>query len=245
MADVRIFDEGGELSRQAALCGAETIRAAIKEKGQAVIVLATGSSQIDMLAALVQEPDIDWSRVSAFHLDEYIGLAQTHSACFRHYLRTRFIEPLGVKPIFHEIRGEAEPIQEIERLKRLIEEKDIALCFAGIGNNCHLAFNDPPADFLTTEPYLLVKLDEDCRRQQVEGGWFGALEEVPNQAISMSIRQILKARRIIVLAQGVRKAEAVSQALQGKVSPNAPASILQEHHDTLWFLDQDASAKLK
>jgi len=246
MADVRLFDEAQELARQAALCGAETIRTAIQERGQAVIVLATGSSQIEMLAALVREPDIDWSKVEAFHLDEYIGLARTHSACFRHYLHTHFIEPLNVKPIFHEIRGEAEPAQEIERLRGLIEEKDIALCFAGIGNNCHLAFNDPPADFVTTAPYLLVELDEDCRRQQVEGGWFASMEEVPHQAITMSIHQILKAQRIIVLAQGARKADSVSHALQAQVSPSYPASILQWHRgDALWFLDRDASAKLE
>jgi len=245
MADIKLFDKVEELGKQAALYGAQAIRHAIHKNGHAFIVLATGSSQFIMLEQLVQLPDIDWTAVSVFHLDEYIGLERTHKASFRRYLQTRFMHPLGYKPTFHEINGEAPPKQEIERLNQLIMGKEIAVVFAGIGNNCHLAFNDPPADFENTDPYLLVELDDICRRQQVEGGWFSTLAEVPKQAISMSIRQIMKGKLIIALAQGERKADALYHALECGVSCDYPASILQNHDNAVWFLDQEAASRLK
>jgi len=263
MLDLRIFDDTQKIGMEAALCGAETIRKAITQKGRAVIVLATGSNQIAMLESLVRMPDIDWSVVTAFHLDEYIDLSFTHNASFRHYLRERFMKPLermpkSVKrfsdknggkdkinqPILHEINGEANPACEIARLNQLILHEEIDLLFAGIGDNCHLAFNDPPADFEAQSPYLLVELDETCRQQQVDGGWFSDLNHVPTRAISMSINQIMRAQRIIVQARGARKAQAIWHALQDPVDNNYPASILQHHPDTIWFLDQSAAAKL-
>jgi len=243
--DVRIFDDARELSRQAALCGAESIRSAISERHCAFIVLATGSSQIQMLEYLVQMPDIDWSVVTAFHLDEYIGLSRVHKASFRRYLREHFVQPLNGKPTLHEIDGEGDPEKETQRLNQLIINHEIDVVFAGIGENCHLAFNDPPADFCTKNPYLVVSLDELCRQQQVDGEWFSDLSEVPLNAISMSISQIMKAKRVIALANGKRKANAVYHALNGDISSDYPASILRQHDNAIWFLDSDATMQLK
>jgi len=244
MVDVRIFETREELGKQAALHGAESIRTAIAENGYAFIVLATGSSQFEMLAHLVQLPDIDWSAVTAFHLDEYIGLSSDHKASFRRYLRERFVQPIGGRVTLHEIDGEADPHREVERLNELLQDKDIAVIFAGIGENCHLAFNDPPADFNTASPYLLVDLDEACRLQQVGEGWFADLDGVPKRAISMSINQIMKGKHLILSASGERKAEALYHAMKGGIDPNYPASIVQRHNHATWFLDRAAAARL-
>jgi len=244
MPRLKIFDEMEELARQAALCGAEAIRAEIARKGHAFIVLATGSSQFEVLAHLVAMPDIDWSCVTAFHLDEYIGLSRQHKASFRRYLQERFVLPLKGQVLLHEIDGEADPLAEVVRLNQLIEGKEIAVLFAGIGENCHLAFNDPPADFETTSPYLVVELDEACRRQQVGEGWFATLDEVPTQAISMSIYQMMKGRRIILVANGARKQQALHDALKGEVDCRYPASILQNHKHVFYFLDRQAAIRL-
>jgi len=244
MADIRLFDDLEELGRQAAICGGEAIRDAISRQGHAFIVLATGSSQFKVLEYLVAMSDIDWSCVTAFHLDEYIGLSRDHQASFRRYLQERFVIPLQAKALLHEIDGEQDPEKEVTRLNQLIADKDIAVAFAGIGDNCHLAFNDPPADFETTAPYLVVELDEACRQQQVRGGWFDDLTHVPSHAISMSIQQIMKAQTIILSATGVRKQQALRHALKGKVDCHYPASILQSHHNSIYFLDSIAAADL-
>jgi len=244
MPEIRLFGDLEELGRQAALCGGNAIRAEIAEKGHAFIVLATGSSQFKVLEHLVEMPDIDWSCVTAFHLDEYIGLDRAHKASFRRYLQERFVAPLKGQALFHEINGEAEPKEEVERLNQLILDKDIAVVFAGIGENCHLAFNDPPADFETKSPYLVVELDEACRQQQVGEGWFANLAEVPSQAISMSINQIMKGRLIVLSASGTRKQQALRHALKGQVDCQYPASILQRHDGAVYFLDHVAAAGL-
>jgi len=198
-----------------------------------------------MLAELVKAPDIDWGNVTAFHLDEYVGLPVTHPASFRKYLRERFVAQLP-KPLaaFHEINGEGDPQAECDRLKGLITGRRIAVAFVGIGENGHLAFNDPPADFDTEEPYLVVNLDEACRKQQLGEGWFPTFDDVPKQAISMSIRQILKSERILCSVPDARKAEAVRACLAGPVSNLAPASILQNHAGTTVYLDKPSAALL-
>jgi len=244
MPELRLFGDLEELGRQAALCGRHAICSEIAEKGHAFIVLATGSSQFKVLEHLVAMPDIDWSCVTAFHLDEYIGLDRAHKASFRHYLQTRFVSPLKAQALFHEIDGETNPIREVERLNRLIADKDIAVVFAGIGDNCHLAFNDPPADFETKSSYLMVELDEACRRQQVEGGWFANLAEVPSHAISMSVNQIMKGKLIVLSASGERKQQALRHALKGQVNCQYPASILQRHGNSIFFLDHVAARHL-
>lgn len=233
------------LGQAAAQEGAMAIREAIARDGRAAIIVATGASQFEMLDQLVRE-DIDWSKVTAFHLDEYVGLPESHPASFRGYLRTRFIEKVGDLGEFIAVDGDAADVQaEIARLNDRIAAEQIAVCFAGVGENCHLAFNDPPADFDTEQPYLVVDLDAACRQQQFGEGWFPTLADVPTQAVSMSIRQILKSQRIILSVSDARKAEAVKAALEGPVSNLAPASILQTHDAVSVHLDPAAASLLR
>lgn len=235
-----------EMGRAAAEDGAALIRTALAERGEANIIVATGASQFHMLATLVQEPEIAWDKVTVFHLDEYVGLPLTHPASFRKYLWERFHSklPLPVKA-FHYVNGEADPEAECRRLNQRIEGVAVDVCFCGIGENGHLAFNDPPADFETESPYIVVELDEGCRKQQYGEGWFPTLEAVPRKAISMSIRQIMKARQIVCAIPDERKAAAVQRALEGPVGPDVPASILQQHPDAVLHLDAAAASLLK
>jgi glucosamine-6-phosphate deaminase len=240
---VHIYDNPATLGKHAGNLAAQAIRAAIQRNGQARIILATGTSQFHTLDTLVHEPDIDWSRVTLFHLDEYIGLPDSHGASFRRYLRERFIQQVPPLAATHLIDGENNPGQECRRLADLIRPVTIDVALVGIGENGHLAFNDPPADFDTHEPFLVVDLDLDCRKQQLGEGWFPSLDEVPRQAISMSIHQILSAKRIICSVPDLRKATAVRDCLTQPVSPLHPASILQTHPDCQILLDA-ASASL-
>jgi glucosamine-6-phosphate deaminase len=236
-----------QLGRRAASQGAHYIREALAANGAATIVVATGASQFEMYDALVAESDIDWSKVTAFHLDEYLGLPATHGASFRKYLRERFVSRLPTPlAAFHEINGEApDAAAECQRLGSLIAGKTIDVLFCGIGENAHLAFNDPPADFDTESPYIVVDLDEACRRQQLGEGWFPKLSAVPKQAISMSIRQIMKAQVVVCTVPDERKADAVHAAVEGPVTPEIPASVLQEHPNCILFLDGESSRLLK
>ncbi len=244
MIDVRLCPNVEALGAAVARIGAAAMTAAIAERGHASIILATGMSQFATLEHLAVTSGIDWSRVTAFHLDEYVGLPESHRASFRRYLRGRFLAKLPHQPHFVPVDGDAANTSaELARLNAAISGHDIDVCFAGIGENAHLAFNDPPADFTTTEPFLVVELDEACRHQQLGEGWFPTLEAVPKHAISMSIRQILKSRLILLSAPDERKARAVKATLEGAVSPDVPASILQQHGHTMLFLDP-ASASL-
>jgi len=231
--------------QQAAADGAELIQAAIEARGEANVILATGASQFEMLDALAKAPDIRWDKVNGFHLDEYVGLPITHPASFRQYLWQRFISKLSL-PLksFHYISGEANAKAECERLGRAIRQHPIDVAFVGVGENGHLAFNDPPADFETESPYLVVALDEDCRKQQLGEGWFPSLADVPTHAISMSICQIMKSRAIICTVPDLRKAQAVRNTVIGVVSPRVPASILQQHDQCALYLDPPAASLL-
>lgn len=242
--DIRVHDDKVSLGAAAAREGAEGIRQALVERGSANVILATGASQFEMLDALVRE-EIDWSRITVFHLDEYVGLPVTHGASFRKYLRERVMDRLPVRPAFVEVVGDApDPAAETVRLGELIAKHPIDVCFAGIGENGHLAFNDPPADFGTEAPYLVVNLDEACRRQQLGEGWFPTLDDVPRQAISMGVRQIMKSRQIVLSVPDARKAAAVAGAVDGPVTPMCPASILQQHPNTTLHLDRASAAGL-
>ena len=239
-----VHDDKAAMGRAAAAEGISAIREALARDGRAAIIVATGMSQFEMLEELVQA-DLDWSRVTAYHLDEYVGLSRDHPASFRGYLQTRFVEKVGALGEFVAVDGDAPDLQaEIARLNARIAAEDIAVCFAGVGENCHLAFNDPPADFDTDAPYLVVDLDAACRQQQYGEGWFPTLEDVPAQAISMSIRQILKARKIILTVPDARKAKAAKAALEGPVTNTAPASILQTHGDVSVHMDPPAASLL-
>ena len=229
----------------AARAGAELLRAALRENVAADVIVATGASQLEMLAALVKEPGIAWDRVTAFHLDEYVGLSITHPASFRRYLWERFhrLLPLPLKA-FHYLNGESDPQAECKRLGTIIRESPIDVAFVGIGENGHLAFNDPPADFTTDEPYLVVNLDEACRRQQLGEGWFPTFDDVPKRAISMSCRQILKSKHVVCTVPDRRKAQAVKGTVEGLVSRQVPASILQQHPSVTLYLDSESASLL-
>jgi len=232
------------MGQLAGITGAELIRNAIQNQGFANIILATGTSQFETLNQLLVEKDIDWSKVSVFHLDEYLGIPITHPASFRKYLLERFFTKVPQLKAYELIDGEQDPEKECERLSTLIQNQPIDVAFVGIGENGHLAFNDPPADFETKKPYLVVDLDHDCRMQQLGEGWFTDLDSVPKHAISMSIQQILKSKSIICSVPDLRKALAVKNCLEGEISPLHPASILQNHPDCRVFLDIGASSKL-
>jgi len=241
---LQVHGDSDTLGAAAAAQGASAIADAIDSAGQATIIVATGASQFAMLDRLVAH-DIDWGRVTAFHLDEYIGLPATHGASFRGYLRKRFVERVTGLKAFVEVGGDAADLDaELARLNGRLAGETVAVCFAGIGENCHLAFNDPPADFAIEDPYFVVELDEACRRQQLGEGWFENLDAVPQRAISMGIRQILKSRQIILSVPDRRKAAAVQHAVEGPVSPLFPASILQQHPHTTLHLDTAAASLL-
>jgi glucosamine-6-phosphate deaminase len=231
-----------ELGRKAAEKGAELIRKAIDEKGEANIIVATGASQFEMLAELVKQ-DVDWTKVTGFHLDEYVDMPVTHPASFRKYLKERFVDKVPLKAFYYVNGDTGDPQAECDRLGRIIREKPIDVAFIGIGENGHLAFNDPPADFETEEPYLVVNLDEACRKQQLGEGWFPTLEDVPERAISMSIKQILKSKNIICSVPDERKARAVQGTVKSEITPMIPGTALQKHSATWLYLDE-ASASL-
>ncbi len=231
-----------ELGKNAGKEAAIQIRKAINNNGYANIVLATGTSQFETINQLVKE-DVSWEKVTVFHLDEYIGISNTHPASFRKYLQERFVDKVDKLGSIYLIDGEKSPEEVCKQLGELISSHPIDVALVGIGENGHLAFNDPPADFETESPYLLVDLDLPCRKQQLNEGWFDSLEEVPTQAISMSIWQILKSKHIVCSVPDKRKAQAVKDCLENEVTDLHPASILQNHPSCIIFLDE-ASASL-
>ena len=242
--DIKVFKTKLELGQAAALDAAKIINQAINERDAAYVIAATGASQFEFLDSLAIEK-IDWTRVSFFHLDEYVGLPESHPASFRRYLKERVVSRIHPQT-FHFINGEAGDVYaECRRVGDLIAQQTIDVAFVGIGENGHLAFNDPPADFDTEEPYILVNLDDACRQQQVGEGWFKSIAEVPTQAISMSVKQILKSHNILCIVPDQRKAEAVRASVEFEVSSMRPASILQEHERVTLYLDCGSSSLLK
>jgi glucosamine-6-phosphate deaminase len=242
--ELRVFETKEAMGGAAAACAAEGLRRALQARGRAGLIVATGTSQFEMLSSLTEQA-LDWSRVTAFHLDEYIGLSDTHPASFRRYLRERFVEHLPDLGAFHWVRGDAPDVAaECRRLGKLIRQTGIDVACVGIGENGHLAFNDPPADFETDEPYIVVALDEACQHQQLGEGWFPTLGDVPREAISMSIRQIMASSRIVCTVPDARKAKALAAALEGEVTNRVPASILQRHDDCHMFADEAAASQL-
>ena len=240
---VKTYIDRSTMSLAAARQAAGALRAAIGARGAARIVAATGASQFGFLEALTAAPDIDWTRVEMFHLDEYVGLSIHHPASFRKYLLERLVRKTGLTR-YHLLDGEHDAARAADEIGRAIGSAPVDVAFVGIGENGHLAFNDPPADFATEQPYLIVALDEACRRQQVGEGWFASIADVPSHAISMSVRQILRSREIICIVPDARKAQAVKACLAGEVSPMAPASILQTHANATVYLDQESAALL-
>ncbi|MDF1515647.1 MAG: glucosamine-6-phosphate deaminase [Anaerolineae bacterium] len=242
--EIHIFDDKNSMGAAAAQEIAHKLKIAITDKNNATMILATGASQFEMLEHLVKS-NVDWSKVTVFHLDEYIGLSVLHPASFRKYLKERFADRIEDLKDFHYINGESiDPLLECERLGTIIRKFPVDVACIGIGENGHLAFNDPPADFDTEEPYIIVSLDEACRRQQLGEGWFPAFEDVPKQAISMSIQHIMKSNAIVCTVPDKRKANAVKAAVDGQVTNTVPASILQNHPRCSLYLDRYSAANL-
>lgn len=230
------------MSAAAAVHAERALTSIIEANGHARVIAATGASQLGFLHRLAESSSVDWSRIELFHLDEYVGLAADHPAGFRRVLREHFVDRTGI-PTFHELDGNGDLDAVLRTVGDAIRRAPIDIAFVGIGENAHLAFNDPPANFETTEPYLLVALDEACRRQQVGEGWFPTIDDVPSRAISMSVRQILAAHEILVMVPDQRKAAAVAAVLTGPITPAVPASILRTHDRTTLYLDR-ASASM-
>jgi glucosamine-6-phosphate deaminase len=241
---LRQFEDPSTLARAAAEQAAAAIRKAVAECDRCRIVLATGTSQFAFLDALTSTVGVDWNKVEAFHLDEYVGMPITHPASFRKILLERVIHEVGISKYCF-IQGDAPDLSEaLDQVGRELTSAPVDLAFVGIGENGHIAFNDPPANFETEEPYIVVELDEACRRQQVGEGWFTDISQVPRQAISMSVRQILKARQIVAVVPDERKARAVKLCLEGEISPLAPGSVLRRHPNTTVYVDKGSAGLL-
>lgn len=242
--DIRVLKDANALGEASAKAAAASIISILAAKGSADIILATGASQFATLDFLVGNAGIDWSKVTMFHLDEYVGLPETHPASFRKYLRDRFISRVPSLKSYHLIDAETHPEQECERISKIITEHPIDLALIGIGENGHIAFNDPPADFDTETPYIIVNLDEACRQQQLGEGWFPSLEDVPTRAISMSVLQILKSKEIICSVPDARKAIAVKNTIIQEISNLYPATILKTHPHCTLYLDALSASML-
>jgi glucosamine-6-phosphate deaminase len=240
---LRVFDNKVSLANAAAEQAASAIRRAIRDNGQARIIAATAASQLEFLNALTEMTDLDWKHVEVFHLDEYIGLPITHPGSFRKMLLEQLIRKTGITK-YHLLDGDADADEAVRRVGVALASAPVDIAFVGIGENGHLAFNDPPADFEANEPYLIVKLDEACRQQQVGEAWFADISQVPTHAISMSIRQILKAKEILAVVPDTRKAQAVKACFEGEISPLAPSSILRTHPNATIYLDKNSAALL-
>lgn len=241
---IKCFKDKNDLANAAAEEAAAILRHAIREKGKARLIAATGAAQFEFLETLTSLPDVDWSKVEMFHLDEYIGLPASHPASFCRFLQERLIQKTGIQRYFL-LNGEEDPARVIQHAGDALRSSPVDVAFVGIGENGHLAFNDPPADFETEAPYIIVTLDDACRRQQLGEGWFPSLDDVPESAISMSIRQILKAEKIICIVPDARKASAVKACIEGDISPLAPASMLRTHPNTTIYLDSNSAALLQ
>ena len=238
--EIFVCKDSKELGQKAAQHVGKVLRECIQEKGEARIVLSTGASQLDTLEALIQE-NVDWSKVEMFHLDEYVDLPETHIASFRKYLKERFISKVNLKGAYL-VDGD---LSHIPALTEKLREKVVDVGLIGIGENAHIAFNDPPADFDTQDAYLLVNLNDTCKQQQVREGWFKSVEEVPKQAISMSVSQIMKCKRIVSCVPYAVKAKAIYDTLNNHTTNTIPATILKEHEDFTLFLDQDYASMIQ
>jgi glucosamine-6-phosphate deaminase len=241
---LKVFPDKSSLSHAAAEQAANAIRNAIARRGQARIVAATAASQIEFLDALTRASGIDWSRVEAFHLDEYIGLPVTHPGSFRKMLLEQLIQKTGISK-YQLLDGDApDPARVARRVSKELASSPVDIAFLGIGENGHIAFNDPPANFEVEDPYIVVELDEACRQQQVGEAWFADISQVPKRALSMSVRQVMKAKEVLAVVPDQRKARAIRACFAGEISPMAPASILRAHPNATVYLDKNSASML-
>ncbi|CAI6082986.1 6-phosphogluconolactonase [Cohnella sp. JJ-181] len=238
-----VHEDPESLGKRAAEEAADWIGQCVREKGSARIVLSTGASQFEFFKHFLEQK-VDWPSVEMFHLDEYIGLPASHPASFRKYLRERFVSKVALKAAYY-VDGEEEPFLELERLERLAEAAPFDLGLIGIGENAHIAFNDPPADFAADAAYKVVALTNECKEQQVREGWFAGLGDVPESAITMTVQRILSCRKIISCVPHPVKADAVGRTLAADApTPDVPASILKLHPDWSLHLDSGSAAGL-
>lgn len=240
---IAVFPTKAAMAEVAATTAAKAIQAAITERGAARIIAATGASQFEFLDVLTRIEGVAWDKVEMFHLDEYVGVSEENPASFCKYLRERLIEKTGIRK-YHLLDGTRPAAELIREVTEEIRKAPIDVAFVGVGENGHLAFNDPPADFATQESYIVVDLDDACRKQQLGEGWFPTLADVPQKAISMTVHQILQARLILGIVPDARKAQAIKACFEGDISPLAPSSILQQHPNTIIYLDTDSASLL-
>jgi glucosamine-6-phosphate deaminase len=240
---LKLFEDKASLAKAAADQASTAITGAIRDRGKARVIAASAASQFEFLEALTATPGIDWKRVELFHLDEYIGLPMSHPASFCKFLQERLIGKAGITN-YHLLNGEENPVKVIRETSKFLSAAPIDVAFVGIGENGHLAFNDPPADFETEQAFIVVNLDQACRLQQVGEGWFKDLSTVPTQAISMSVRQVMKSKEILAVVPDARKAHAIKACFDGEINPMAPSSILRTHPNATVYLDTHSAALL-
>lgn len=239
---VAIYESNAALGQAAAADFAEIVTQAVAKRGTASVILATGNSQLSFMRALREQPGIPWDKLNVFHMDEYLGMSVQHRASFRRFLREKIVDVYHPRAMYG-IQGDSPDIEaELARYAALLDEHKPDLCVLGIGENGHLAFNDPPADFHTGKTIHVVTLDEQCRRQQVGEGHFVSLDNVPKQAISLTIPALLKPPHVMAIVPEARKATAVQAALRGPVTESCPASILRTQAHVKMYLDVDSAA---
>lgn len=241
---VRIFDSARALGVQAAKDLTAIIRKSISERGLASVILATGNSQLMFMEELSRQPGIEWDKVSVFHMDEYLGMAEDHPASFRRYIREHLVNIVHPRAFYGICGDAADAEEEMRRYTDLLKQCPPDAVVMGIGENGHLAFNDPPADFGTDKTIQIVNLDEACRRQQFGEGWFPTLDQVPKQALSLTVPALISPKRLLVVVPEERKAKAVRAALEGPITPDCPASILQQQAHAVLYLDRDSASLL-
>ena len=240
--EIRIAKDRYALGASAAKHVAVVLREVIKTKGSARIVLSTGASQFDTLEALTKEPGIEWDKVEMFHLDEYVDLPETHPASFRKYLQERFVDKVAPLKAVHFVDGTEAGIAD---LTDELRKAPIDIGLIGIGENGHIAFNDPPADFDTKEAYIIVNLDDACKRQQMGEGWFATIDDVPKQAVSMTPYQIMECKRIVSCVPHSVKADAINKTIHAQeVTEMVPATLLKTHPDFILYLDENSAAQI-
>ncbi len=237
---VKLLENSVQLGKEAAKQAAGIIKEAIAAHGKARIVLSTGASQFDFISAFIQS-DLDWSKVEMFHLDEYVDLPESHPASFRKYLQERFVNFVSLRSA-HFVNGEGNVAENIAKLSDELRKQPIDLALIGIGENAHIAFNDPPADLVTQEAYIIVDLDDSCKKQQVGEGWFATLDDVPKQAITMTVHQIMQSRVIISCVPHGVKAKAIQLTLENGVTGQIPATMLKKHPNWTLYLDQQSAS---
>ena len=243
--NVSIASTVDEMNVAAASAFASAVRAALKEADEIAVILATGNSQLGFASEVRNRDDIDWPRITILHMDEYLGMSEEHPASFRRWMQENVLAHVDAKA-FLGVQGDREPVElELERYAGLLRELNPAICVMGIGENGHLAFNDPPADFETRDLIRVVELDEACRNQQVGEGHFASLDETPRSALSLTVHALLRPDTVLVLTPERRKARAVKAALEGPVTPSCPASILQTQSQAHLYLDQESSSLLE